>query len=317
MVVATTSSRTTGDRSARAARLDLVDLRGDGVVHPPRQGIEFTDGERLLVDGRPVEPGLYRLQMPNGTQMPVLTIAGEEEVLTVISVADLNWTSRLHPHGVRSFLWISGSLRQSAIVLDCQASKSVRSGAGNCRRSSKGIVAAAPADCPDDTCHDADMDRSAASQQMTPRKKRGLEIFAREKELRTRQADFDRERTRVFQETGRRISSKVSRVSPEERAVRTELTSLAEERATLLEQIAQQTAKLQARQGEFERRRAAAKTKRERAVSDAEHRVLAQLALLQSERAYVDGTASRNREFAISAEAVWNTCHEFLDADDW
>lgn len=54
------------------------------------EGIEFTVAERLLVDGKPVEPGRYRLQLPDGADMPVLTVAGDEEALTVISVADLN-----------------------------------------------------------------------------------------------------------------------------------------------------------------------------------------------------------------------------------
>jgi hypothetical protein len=39
---------------------------------------------------------------------------------------------------------------------------------------------------------------------MTPRKGRGLEIFEREQELRVRQGAFDRERTRIFTETGRK-----------------------------------------------------------------------------------------------------------------
>ncbi|MEV7011959.1 hypothetical protein [Streptosporangium sp. NPDC051022] len=55
-----------------------------------REGIEFTEDERLLVDGVPVEPGRYRLQLPDGAETPVLTVAGEDEVLTVASVANLN-----------------------------------------------------------------------------------------------------------------------------------------------------------------------------------------------------------------------------------
>ncbi|MEV7012028.1 hypothetical protein [Streptosporangium sp. NPDC051022] len=62
----------------------------DLAVLQVRGGIEFTDDERFLVDGRQVEPGRYRLQLPDGVEMPVLTVAGEDEVLTVVSLADLN-----------------------------------------------------------------------------------------------------------------------------------------------------------------------------------------------------------------------------------
>ncbi|MFF5115025.1 hypothetical protein [Streptosporangium sp. NPDC000509] len=53
--------------------------------------IAYTDDERFLVDGQPVAPGRYRLQLGDeGGQMPVLTVAGDDEQLTVISAADLN-----------------------------------------------------------------------------------------------------------------------------------------------------------------------------------------------------------------------------------
>jgi len=52
---------------------------------------------------------------------------------------------------------------------------------------------------------------------MTPRKERGLEIFERKQQLRARQSGFDRERTRIFTETGQKVSGQESQVSEEER----------------------------------------------------------------------------------------------------
>ncbi|WP_436764319.1 hypothetical protein [Streptosporangium sp. V21-05] len=53
--------------------------------------IAYTNDERLLVDGQPVAPGRHRLQLGEaGGQMPVLTVAGDDEQLTVISAACLN-----------------------------------------------------------------------------------------------------------------------------------------------------------------------------------------------------------------------------------
>jgi hypothetical protein len=159
---------------------------------------------------------------------------------------------------------------------------------------------------------------------MTPRKQRGLEISAREQELRAQQSEFDRERTRIFTETGQKVSGRESEVSGQEKAVRGELRALAAERRRLLTEITAQEARLQAQQAAFDQaRRAAAKTpgqgKKNTPVTKAEQKVRAQLATLQSERAHVDGTVWRDRESAQIADAVWNTCHdpETFGSSDW
>lgn len=159
---------------------------------------------------------------------------------------------------------------------------------------------------------------------MTRRKERGLEIFAREKELSARQSAFERERTRIFTETGQRVSGRDSQVSEEERAVRAELRALGTERAGLLAEIAAQEAALRGKQSAFaQARNAAAKMpgrgKKKAPVSKAEQKIRAELALLQSERAYVDGTVGRDRESAETDDAIWNTCHdpETFGTGDW
>ncbi|MDP9869677.1 MULTISPECIES: hypothetical protein [Streptosporangium] len=56
-----------------------------------RGGITCTDDERPLVDGGPVPPGRYRLQLGDEDgEMPVLTVAGDDEGLVVISAAELS-----------------------------------------------------------------------------------------------------------------------------------------------------------------------------------------------------------------------------------
>ncbi len=158
---------------------------------------------------------------------------------------------------------------------------------------------------------------------MTRRKERGLEISAREKELRAQQSAFDRECTRIFTETGQKVSGRESQVSEEEEAVRGELRALAAERARLLAEIAAREAELRTEQAAFDQaRRAAARTPgrgKKAPVTKAEQKVRAELALLQSERAHVDGTVGRDRESAQIADAVWNTCHdpETFGSGDW
>ncbi|GLY86039.1 hypothetical protein [Actinoallomurus iriomotensis] len=156
---------------------------------------------------------------------------------------------------------------------------------------------------------------------MTPRMKRGLEISAREAELVKALADFDRQRTRLFQETGVRQSGEESAVSPEERAVRAELRQLTAERAAVLKEIADEQARLQAKQSAFDRVRAKEKAagRRKAPASRAEEKVRARLAALQRERAYVDGTVHRDRELGRLQEAIWWSSHdpETFDSGDW
>jgi hypothetical protein len=159
---------------------------------------------------------------------------------------------------------------------------------------------------------------------MTPRQQRGLEICGREQELRAQQSEFDRERARIFTQTGQKLSGRESQVSEQEKTVRGELRALAAERARLLSEITTQEAGLRPQQAAFgQARRAAAKTpgpsKKATPVTEAEQKVRAQLATLQSERAHVDGTVWRDRESARIDDAIWNTCHdpETFGSDDW
>lgn len=135
-------------------------------------------------------------------------------------------------------------------------------------------------------------------------------------------ADFDRQRTRLFQETGVRQSGEESAVSPEERAVREELRQLTAERAAVLKEIAVEQARLQSKQSAFDRARAKEKAagRRKAPVSRAEEKVRAQLAAaLQRERAYVDGTVHRDRKLGRLREAIWWSSHdpETFDSGDW
>lgn len=153
-------------------------------------------------------------------------------------------------------------------------------------------------------------------QAMTPRKKRGLEIAAREAELQARCSAFDRERRRIFQETGQKLGGKKA-WSQEERVVRAELRALADERATLLAQIDAEMAKLRPQQAEFDQIRTAARAagrRKKLPVTTREQKLRNKLASLQSERAHIDGTVRRDRETARQEEAVWNTV---LDATSW
>ncbi|WP_301174594.1 hypothetical protein [Actinomadura geliboluensis] len=151
---------------------------------------------------------------------------------------------------------------------------------------------------------------------MTARKKRGLEIAAREAELQARRRAFDRERSRIFRETGQRPGGKKT-WSEEERAVRAELRALADERAALLTQIDGEMAKLRPQQAEFERLRneaRAAGRRKKLPVTKREQKLRNRLAVLQSERAHIDGTVQRGRERAQDEDAMWNTA---VDATYW
>lgn len=104
--------------------------------------------------------------------------------------------------------------------------------------------------------------------------------------------------------------------------VRAELRAMEAERAALLKQITDHEAKLRPKQAEYDRTRSAAKQAgkhRKILVTKAERKVRAELARLQSERAYVDGTVHRDRIAGQIAEAVWNTCHdpETFGSEDW
>ncbi|MEV1174627.1 hypothetical protein [Nonomuraea sp. NPDC049784] len=157
---------------------------------------------------------------------------------------------------------------------------------------------------------------------LTPRMKFGLKMSEREAELLKMKAGFDRQRTRIFQETGVRQSGKESKVSPEEKAVRAELREIAAKRVEILDQIAAEFAELKPKQAQFDQARAAAKAagrRKKLPVSAAEQKLRDKIAALQRDRAYVDGTAWRDREAGASDEAVWLTCHgpETFNSDDW
>ncbi|GAA4227915.1 hypothetical protein GCM10022254_16730 [Actinomadura meridiana] len=144
---------------------------------------------------------------------------------------------------------------------------------------------------------------------MTARKRRGLEIDAREAKLEARRGEFDRERSRIFRVTSRKPGGKQT-WSDEERAVRAELRALADERAALLARIEAELAELRPRQSEFDRLRAearAAGSRKKPPVTKKEQKLRNRVALLQSERAHLDGTVRRDRESSRHEEAVWNT----------
>lgn len=128
---------------------------------------------------------------------------------------------------------------------------------------------------------------------MTQRKQRAIEIALREAELRDRQSEFDRKRARTAGERGQR------RLSDAERQMRAEMSALAGERKILLEQVIRREAELRQRQGARDRiRAAAAKRGKELPVTKAEQALQAELAVLASERAHLDGTVQRARRDA-------------------
>ena len=135
---------------------------------------------------------------------------------------------------------------------------------------------------------------------MTGRKQRAIEIASREAELRDRQSEFDRKRARTSGERGQR------RLSAAERQMRAEMSALARERKILLEQVTRREAELRQRQSEGDRARgAAAKKGQPPPVTTAERALRAELAVLESERAHLDGTAQRVRRDADIRDAYW------------
>jgi hypothetical protein len=100
------------------------------------------------------------------------------------------------------------------------------------------------------------------------------------------------------------------------------LTALTAERARLLTEIIAREAELRTKQAAYDQaRRAVGKTPGQGkkplvAIPDEKW---GELAMLQSERAYVDGTVGRDRESAQIADAIWNTCHdpETFGSGDW
>jgi hypothetical protein len=129
---------------------------------------------------------------------------------------------------------------------------------------------------------------------MTRRKQRAAEIASREAELRQWQSDFDRRRARAASERGQKRP-----VSDAERRMRAEMSALARERKILLEQVTRREAELRQRQSKYDRARAAAAKKgKQPPVSQAEHALRTELAVLESERAHLDGTAQRDRQDA-------------------
>jgi hypothetical protein len=128
---------------------------------------------------------------------------------------------------------------------------------------------------------------------MTQRKQRAIEIALREAQLRDRQSEFDRKRARIAGERGQR------RLSDAERQMRAEMSALARERTILLEQVTRRETELRQRQGARDRDRAAAAKKGTLLpVTQAEQALQAELAVLASERAHLDGTVQRARRDA-------------------
>jgi hypothetical protein len=136
---------------------------------------------------------------------------------------------------------------------------------------------------------------------MTQRKQRAAEIASREAELRERQGDLDRKRARATGERGQKRP-----VNDAERQLRSEMRALARERQVLLEQVSRREAQLRQRQSLGDRARAAAARKgRQPSVTKAERALRAELAVLESERAHLDGTAQRIRQDADIRDATW------------
>jgi hypothetical protein len=168
-----------------------------------------------------------------------------------------------------------------------------------------------PDDKPPLGCHHAFMG-TTSHPVMTRRKQRAAEIASREAELRQWQGDFDRRRARAASERGRKGSvsergrkgsvserGRKGSVSDAERRMRAEMSALARERKILLEQVTRREAELRQRQSKYDRARAAAAKKgKQPPVSQAEHALRTELAVLESERAHLDGTAQRDRQDA-------------------
>lgn len=99
---------------------------------------------------------------------------------------------------------------------------------------------------------------------------------------------------------------------------------LAAERDRLLAEITARETELRSKQGSLDRARNAAAaarngSKKKAPVTKAEKKVRAELALLQSERAHVDGTVGRTRDSALIDDSIWNTSHdpETFGKGDW
>src|SRR4051812_745116 len=87
---------------------------------------------------------------------------------------------------------------------------------------------------------------------LSPRMKFGLKMSEREDELLKMKADFDRQRSRIFAESGVRQSGKESKVGPAEKAVLAELREVAAQRSEVLAQIAAEFEKLKPKQAKFD-----------------------------------------------------------------
>jgi DNA repair exonuclease SbcCD ATPase subunit len=153
---------------------------------------------------------------------------------------------------------------------------------------------------------------------MTARKRRAVEIAEREAELVRQRSEFDRRRTAAFQETGRKVPA-----TDAERQVRAELRALADERKALLDQIGQLQAALRLRQGELARARATAVARRGKKalppVTKAEKKLRSEMAALDSERAWLDGTVQGDRDMAATLDAIYESSHDPLTygKGDW
>jgi hypothetical protein len=142
---------------------------------------------------------------------------------------------------------------------------------------------------------------AASHPAMTQRRQRAAEIAAREAELRDLQSELDRKRARRTPGSGQKRPS-----SDAERRLRSEMSALARERTMLLEQVTRREAELRQRQGRGDRDRAAAAEQgKQPPVTEAELALRAELAVLASERAHLDGTAQRSRRDAEIRDSFW------------
>jgi DNA repair exonuclease SbcCD ATPase subunit len=141
---------------------------------------------------------------------------------------------------------------------------------------------------------------STTAPAMTARKKRAVEIAEREAELVRQRSEFDRQRTAAFKE-GRKLPA-----AEAERQIRAELRALEKERKALWEQIGQRQAALRLRQSELSRARPAATARRGKKAlppaTKAERKLRSEMAVLDSERAWLDGTVQRDRDMAATLD---------------
>lgn len=158
----------------------------------------------------------------------------------------------------------------------------------------------------------------ASERTPSERKRRAIEIAEREAVLMRQQSEFDCERTIAWRDRGVKMAA-----GEAELQVRAELRALRAERKKLLGQVKRREEQLRARRREFDRARSAScgnnvrGGKVKKPVSTAEREIRAELSMLASERAHLDGTAARDRQLAAVENAMWETvlAGDFTAAD--